>query len=352
MPSIKLNIIVLLVLLISISCQKNSVEYVCTPCDLFCDTIIFSKAGICPHCKMDLIKKSSLTPQKKLILNEISIENGAGRILVEGGFQKAKTIVIHYFKPENYTKESPVVFVVPGAGRNGDDYRNAWVDKAKEYGLIVLSPEYSESYYPDFWSYNLAGMIKDVEINEERTAMTKFRLNDNPEEWIYNDFDRIFYLIKKELNLTIDSYDMFGHSAGGQIVHRLAIFKSESLANRMLASNSGWYTLPNDLDTFPYGLKNLNISTENIDFSNNLVVFLGEKDDVNETRGELRRSQEVDKQGIHRLERGQYFYEKSEEIATKLNADFNWKIKVIPNIGHDYIEMSKAAADFLYAHEK
>ena len=37
-------------------------------------------------------------------------------------------------------------------------------------------------------------------------------------------------------------YDIFGHSAGGQIVHRMAIFHPDSKARRMVAANSAFYT--------------------------------------------------------------------------------------------------------------
>jgi hypothetical protein len=195
-------------------------------------------------------------------------------------------------------------------------------------------------------------MITDVELNDERTAMTSFKISENPNEWIYKDFDRIFNLAKENLNLNTDSYDLFGHSAGGQILHRLAIFKSDNKANRVLSSNSGWYTVPKDSESFPTGLKDCYKSVKDIDFSKNLVLFLGEKDDANETRGDLRRSPEVDKQGLHRLERGTYFYNESKKIASELNSEFNWKLEIIPNVGHDFREMSKAAADYLYKSEK
>ncbi len=323
-------------------------EYVCKPCDLSCDELTFNKAGICPHCAMNLIKKSELIPEKELLINEINIQNGSGKFLIEGGFQKRRAITIHYYKPENLKPESQMIIVLPGAGRNGDDYRDAWIKKAEKYNILVLAPAYSEDYYPEFWSYNLAGMITDLEINQERTAMTNFKISQNTDEWIYNDFDRIFNLAKQELNLNVDNYDIFGHSAGGQILHRLAIFRSQHKANRILASNSGWYTVPTDLDNFPVGLKGSNTSANEIDFTSNLILFLGEKDDANETRGDLRRSPEVDIQGLHRLARGKYFYGESEKIALGLNSEFNWSLEIIPNIGHDYKGMSKAAADFLY----
>ena len=341
----------LALLLALLSCQNKTGTYVCTPCDLACDQLAFNAPGDCPHCTMDLVLKSSLVPEQLLTLNEVTLINGSGKFLIEGGFHKERSLVIHYYKPEQLQADSPTVIVLPGAGRNGDDYRDAWIEKAELYNVLVLSPEYTEEHYPEFWSYNLAGMITDVEINAERTAMTSFKLNDNPEQWIYNDFDRIFNLVKEELALTTDTYDLFGHSAGGQILHRLALFKSSTKANRILASNSGWYTVPDASTPFPAGLQGSPVSKEALDFSTGLVLFLGDQDNADETRGDLRRGPDVDKQGLHRFARGNYFYEESKKKAAVLQSDFNWQLEIIPNVGHDYQGMSQAAADFLYKND-
>ena len=176
--------LLLSLLLAHLSCQNKTGAYVCTPCDLACDELAFNEAGVCPHCTMDLVLKSSLVPEKVLTLNEIDIQDGSGKFLIEGGFDKERTLVVYYYKPEQLEPDSPTVIVLPGAGRNGDDYRNAWIEKAELYNVLVLSPTYAEAYYPEFWSYNLAGMITDVEINAVRTAMTSFKINDHPKAWI------------------------------------------------------------------------------------------------------------------------------------------------------------------------
>jgi hypothetical protein len=75
--------------------------------------------------------------------------------------------------------------------------------------VLVLSPDYNEKSYPMFWNYNLAGMYKDVKINRERIAIESFRISNNPKEWIFNDFDRVFKKIKQSLNLKTDTYDMY-----------------------------------------------------------------------------------------------------------------------------------------------
>lgn len=321
-------------------------NYVCKPCDLSCDELTFAEPGTCPHCNMVLIKKSDLVSEKPMVLNQIELEPGSGRFLIEGGFKKENTVVVHYHMPSNFEFDSKVLFVLHGAGRNGDDYRNAWIANSEKYKVLVLSLEYSENHYPGFWSYNLGGMITDVNI-QDRT----FKVNQNANEWLYNDFDRIFSKVKKVLKLTANEYDMFGHSAGGQLLHRFAIFNPKNKANRILASNSGWYTFPMDTEVFPYGLLDLEMTEEELEvgFNSKLILLLGEEDNASETRGSLRHSPEADKQGLHRLERGNYFYDESEKIAERLNFKWNWQLEIVPGVGHDYQGMSEAAAEFLYA---
>ena len=334
-------------LVIILSCKGKTESYVCPPCGLQCDELSFSKPGICPHCKMELIKREELETESNLVVNEIEINEGSGAFLIEGGYDKEKTILVHYHRPKNFSSDSKVILVLPGAGRNGDDYRDAWKDASEKYNVLVLAPEYSEEHYPEFWSYNLAGMIYDVDVTTR-----DFKINHDPKQWLFGDFDRIFDAVRKALELSSDSYDMFGHSAGGQLLHRLAIFRPNTKADRILASNSGWYTVPTKSDHFPTGLKSLDKSLQTVDFSNKLVLFLGEKDNASETRGHLNRSPELDKQGLHRLARGTYFFNESKKIADSLNAEFNWELEIIPNIGHDYLEMSAQAAKYLYQNKR
>ncbi len=342
MPSRFAKIFWLLFLLLN-SCQSTSEKYKCPPCNMSCDERTFAEAGNCPHCNMELMLNSELEAERNALLNEIKIQEGSGVFLIEGIREKAKPISIFYHKPKNFTKNSNVLLVLPGAGRNGRTYRNAWKEASEKHNVLILSLQYSEEYYPEFWNYNLGGMIYDVAMETET-----YKVHQDPKEWIFGDFDRIFKLVKTQLDLTTDLYDMFGHSAGGQVLHRLAIFYPNTKANRILAANSGWYTIPSTTDIFPYGLRNIREAASRLDFSKNLVVFLGEKDDANETRGELRRSPKVDIQGLGRLSRGQYFYQECQKIAIETNQPFNWNLEIVPNVGHDFKAMSQHAAEYLY----
>jgi pimeloyl-ACP methyl ester carboxylesterase len=280
----------------------------------------------------------------------INIEEGSGSFEIAGSAgRESKTLTIYYHRPANFTADSSVLIVVPGAGRNAWSYRDAWVEASEEHAVLVLSPHYSEQHYPEFWSYNLAGMLTNVELNSDGSDIQSFDIDRDPRDWIFLDFDRLFEIAKASLPLSSNTYDIFGHSAGGQIIHRLALFRPNSKARRLVAANSGWYTVPTLNDEFPYGVAGILSRSELVDaFKADLVVFLGELDNRNETRGDLARTPTIDIQGLSRIERGRYFHAKASDAAAELDAKLNWKLEVVPGIGHDYRRMSEAAAKYLY----
>jgi len=289
-----------------------------------------------------LIIFSNLTFAKTPVLN-----TGSGVFLVDGAAGiEALTIGVNYYKPENFTKDSPILIVLPGNGRNGAKYRDRWIESSNKYGALILSLTYAKKFYPRTIHYTLARM--SVENNGIYT------LAKNPKDWIFTDFDTIFDIVVSSTNSSQTTYDLFGHSAGGQIGHRLAIFSPHNKVNRIVSANSGWYTTTDFSASFPYGLKDSIVEEAKMktnlksSFAKHLTVFLGDKDDKNETRGDLRRRPEANKQGDSRIERGKYFFEKSKNHAKELGYKFNWKLKFIPNVGHSSTKMSKAAGQYLY----
>lgn len=359
----KTNHLIILLISISIfSCKNEKGEYVCRPCDKPCDELAFSEPGNCLHCNMELVKKSELIPEKELTMNEIDLQAGSGAFLVEGGNgDKHRAIKVFYHRPKNFRTGSKILMVVPGAGRNGDSYRDAWIEESEKYGLLILSPMYPENQY-DFSDYHIGGLIKDVNLGEsieyvENTNIAKlneekfeFKTNPNSDEWIFNDFDRIFDLVAKSINSTQKTYDIFGHSAGGHILHRFAIFHKNSKASRIVASNASFYTLPSFEYELPFGLKNSLADEASLKsaFAEKLVLFLGELDNEHETRGTFLRSKSADQQGLHRLARGKFFFKQAKEKAKALAYDFNWQIVIVPNVGHNHRKMGNAAGAFLY----
>ncbi len=132
-----------------IACRPSAEVYVCKPCDLPCDTLTFHKPGTCPHCGMVLVKKSEGIDPAQLGVNDVKLSTGSGVFLIEGGpTSTEKTINIFYHQPQTFTPTSQILMVIPGAGRNGDSYRDAWIEAAEKYRVLVISAQFPEDTYP------------------------------------------------------------------------------------------------------------------------------------------------------------------------------------------------------------
>lgn len=351
-----------LLLLLGWACQSPTVEYVCPPCDLSCDTLVFQGPGICPHCQMPLIPAHEVFDLSELPLNEVKLEEGPGVFLVEGGKgRREKAIPVYYYRPKTFSPQSRILLVLPGAGRDGDEYRDSWKEIAEKKDLLVLSPVYREEMYP-FTDYHLGGLVQSPDLmqavrfeeNSNRAHLDEeafsYSWNSEPADWIFPDFDRLFERVVEATGSAQTEYDLFGHSAGGQILHRLVLFYPDSKARYILAANSGFYTIPEPEIQFPFGLKGAPISPADRRkaFQKRLILLLGQQDNAEETKGTLLRSPTADQHGLHRLARGRYFFEKSREIASSMDADFHWEKIEVPGVGHDQEKMAQAAATFLF----
>ncbi len=291
----------------------------------------------------------------------ITIHEGSGEFWVKPG--RAKSIQVHYHKPSGFHADSPILLVIPGAGRNGDQYRDAWVAASEKFGVLVLSPVYPEADY-DFGMYHMGGVMKNFALRQSpRVEPTPngrvlfaddedfaYDVNLDRETWLFRDFDGIFATARDAVGAKATAYDIFGHSAGGQILHRLALFYPETQANRILASNSGFYTLPSPEFGLPFGVSEFAMKDDQLAraLGKNLILFLGELDNADETRGTLLRTPKADRQGLHRLERAYHCIAVADTLAARLGVQHNWAIEVVPGVGHDYRKMSLAAAQYLY----
>lgn len=257
-----------------------------------------------------------------------------------------RTVTVFTYRPAAHGADDPIVILLPGGGRNGDDYRDSWIAAAERYRLLVLAPAFDEAQFPGPIAYNLAGMVAGtVDAMTLRDAVPT-----PPETWLFADLESIFDAAVARTGSRRPSYDLFGHSAGGQIAHRMVMFARQCRVRVAVAANAGWYTLPTDDMAFPYGLKGMALPSGQLDraFGRRLVLLLGELDNAQEQRGHLRETPEAAAQGPHRLARGQFFHAAATRESARRGLVANWKLSVVPGVGHDYRRMSAAAADLLY----
>jgi hypothetical protein len=247
-----------------------------------------------------------------------------------------REIKVHYYIPAGKVSEMTCQVVMHGAGRNADDYLAGWISKADEYGLIIIAPAFSGELFRSEEYYGGRAVTSDGEINEP--GLTTFSL-----------IDRIFELVKETYNLKQTSYNIYGHSAGGQFTHRFMLFYDSPYVDRAVAANAGWYTFPDDTIDYPYGLRGLYPDIDILRkkyYARQLTILLGTADTI---RGrDLRQTDEADLQGLTRLARGEAFFNYNKLMAERLGLAFEWNEAYVPGAGHDHTRMSPAAADLLY----
>ncbi len=245
-----------------------------------------------------------------------------------------KTVRVWTFKPDNWQQHDKVLFVMHGMSRNAENYLDAWIEIAKQQNTLLIAPEfhnkkfykYTTNDYQDGNLYNFFG-------------------GKNPRnESAFQVIDNIIAHIDHHNPFNIEKYNMFGHSAGSQFVHRMVILAPDDRLKTAVAANAGVYTFPDERGSYPYNLPDRAVSLAEA-FEHKLIILLGEKDN-NANGGTLNESTLAMKQGPHRLARGQKFYRVSQQLAAQQGHQFNWQIKQVANVGHNKIAMIEAAAKF------
>ena len=140
-------------------------------------------------------------------------------------------------------------------------------------------------------------------------------------------------------------YDLFGHSAGAQFVHRFLLFKPNAKVRYALAANAGWYTVPDQNLPFSYGVKHplLPITKRDIvEWTNKKLIILRGTADVNADHN-LRVTPEANVQGKNRFERAAYMLEKGRAA----NPATKWQLVEVPGADHDQKKITPIAQELL-----
>jgi|APCry1669189241_1035207.scaffolds.fasta_scaffold11226_2 dienelactone hydrolase len=247
-----------------------------------------------------------------------------------------KPIRVWYFKPPQSSDSSPVLFVMHGMQRNAQEYRDQWIYYARQYGALLVVPEFSEKNYPG--EGYAQGNMFDSSLRPIPENRSGFAL-------VEHLFD---YVRTQDNNQSIDYY-LYGHSAGGQFVHRMLLFKPDAHIRRAVAANPGFYTLPRFLEEFPYGLEKTGLpgGTIQLAFGKDLTLLLGERDTL-ENQKSLNKSVGAMKQGNQRFARGMNFFKIAQQESLTRGISFEWKLQTVPGAGHSNSQMAGAAARILF----
>jgi pimeloyl-ACP methyl ester carboxylesterase len=221
-----------------------------------------------------------------------------------------------------------------GVQRNAADYRGYWERSADRYHVVVVAPEFSKKAWPRAAAYNQGDVVAQRD----------------PEKWTFSAIEHLF----DEVAEGRATYVLFGHSAGGQLVHRMALFRPDARASMMVAANPGWYTMPEwrakrASDPFPYSLVDSAVSDVQLKgaFERPFTLMLGTRDtDPNDK--DLDHSAGAEREGHSRFERGHAFFTAAQGAARELDVKLAWTLVEVPGVAHDGAAMSRAAADMLF----
>lgn len=244
----------------------------------------------------------------------------------------APPITIWYYRPNNVGRATRIVFLMHGSSRTGKEARDLGLSHAKKRAFVLLAPEFSEEQYPND-TYAFGNMV-----GPDRKPLPESK-------WAFTTIERVFDIVRKELNLSTETYDIVGHSAGGQFVHRLVLFAPHLRFHRAVASSPGRYAFPNWSENFPYGFMGTSWDSSALAraFSRDLVLVLGDRDTADRDR-----EPEAMHQGANRFARGLRFFATATEEANSLKVSFGWRLRILHGVDHSPGPAVEAALDELF----
>ena len=241
-------------------------------------------------------------------------------------------VKVFYSAPPSLSPKTKVLFVMAGRQRDADNYLESWIDWGKKNDYLVLAPLFDDKNWVEPLGYNFGNIASGKEANNTPNPRSK---------WAFTLVEQMFDFAKKEFKVNAKQYELFGHSAGGQFVHRFMLFLPNNRVRLAIAANPGFYTLPSLTENFPYGLKNSPVSITSKDlkvWTNAPLIIMRGTADLLRTES-LRQTPEADAQGKNRFERAAFMFQQIKSF----NPNTTWKLIEVPGIAHDQAGMALGA---------
>ena len=240
---------------------------------------------------------------------------------------------VYTYRPRACDSNCPMVIVLHGMSRNASTYRDYWELAADRYKVLVVAPEFRNEDWPGTEGYNLGGFGKAA-----------------PNKTVFATIEHLF----DEMRVDQKTYVLFGHSAGAQVAHRMALLWPDNRASTVVSANAGWYTLPElrkekVTHPFPYSLVNTPITQDQLKaaLGKRVIVMAGENDNDPDADN-LNKSDGAMKQGDSRVDRAETFIKTATTAANDMGVKLAWELVEVPGVAHSGSSMCEAAAHALY----
>jgi poly(3-hydroxybutyrate) depolymerase len=248
-------------------------------------------------------------------------------------FSPDRPLVLECFRPPRHDPGKPVVIVQHGMSRNGAEYCEAWVPAAERHGFLVVAITFPKEAWPDAVTYNNGHVLAEDGALRRRDG------------WSLAIPGRVLTLLREAGMTRRDKIHLWGHSAGGQFVHRLLATQPGGSFAAVGAANSGWYTLPTLDLRYPDGLGGIGLTQDDVVrfLGYPMVIFSGDQD-IDGTAENFPKHQAAMAQGPNRFARAQFYLARGQAEAARLGVPCRWTRIVVPEVAHEGMRMAAFAA--------
>ncbi len=248
-----------------------------------------------------------------------------------------KPVNVYYYIPTSGDIQTmPVLFVLSGAQRVGNGELNPWYRLAEEYGFIIINPQFTKELYNEneYQFGNVAVAKKSTELNKKK-------------KWAYNIIEDLFDYYLKVTGSKVKGYYLFGHSAGGQFVHRLVMMLPDARYIKAVAANPSAWTMPLEdglrdssgaVYGWPYSVKDTPSGNRRVlkkVLSRRLYVQIGSNDIKTKS---LDQSAGANAQGPRRYHRALKFYDVCTAVAGSLGIECGFRLAVVDGTRHSTLQ--------------
>jgi hypothetical protein len=247
-----------------------------------------------------------------------------------------RQLILHAARPKAWTPTLPIVFVHHGVARNGRDYRDYWLPHVDPGAMLAIAIEFPEASFPEYLWYNFGNLHTAKGVPNPRS------------QWTFAIDERLFQALCDQGITTTQRYGLFGHSAGGQYVHRMLSFGYRDRVAVAVGANAGTYAMP-DLDiAWPWGLGSTKITRDDLAalLTFPLTIMAG-TEDIKTTGRFFPKGPKSMTQGPHRYARAHTYLRTGRRAAAALGVALAWKVIDVQDVGHDGQRMSDAAAPLI-----
>lgn len=232
-----------------------------------------------------------------------------------------ESIEVGLYRPPNCSG-SRLLIVFHGYERDAASYLRSARRVARELCMTVVAPRFDRERFPN-WRYQRAGAKRGADGIDLSRCIGP--LIEELVDWS-----------KQQLNRPDARYALFGHSAGAQMLSRVAAYCPLPGPHRIVIANPSSHVTPMLTERVPYGFKGAGAPAQKRELlrrylAQPITLYLG-GGDVGDHR--LLSNRAAQRQGANRLERGRSVYTNAAQIAANEGWDFNWRLVEAPGIGH------------------